>query len=49
MLGRLDAAAHPQGEAIKMVVRREFTAEEEKRLVDQLTAINSSLLRATRK
>jgi hypothetical protein len=37
------------GEATKMVVRREWTPEEEKRLVDQLTAINSSLLRATRK
>jgi hypothetical protein len=39
----------PQGEASKMVVRREFTAEEERHLVDQLTAINSSLLRSARK
>jgi hypothetical protein len=38
-----------KGETTKMVVRREWTLEEEKRLVDQLTAINSSLLRATRK
>jgi hypothetical protein len=38
-----------QGEATKMVVRREWTAEDEKRLVNQLTAINSSLLRSTRK
>ena len=38
-----------KGEATKMVVRREWSAEEEKRLVQQLTAINSSLLRATGK
>jgi hypothetical protein len=38
-----------KGEAAKMVVRREFTADDEKRLLDQLTAINSSLLRSTRK
>ena len=38
-----------RGEETKMVVRREFTPAEEKRLVDQLTSINSSLLRATRK
>src|SRR5581483_10405569 len=33
-----------EGEGTRMVVRREWTPEEEKRLVDQLTAINSSLL-----
>jgi hypothetical protein len=38
-----------EGEETKMVVRREFTTEDEKHLVDQLTSINSSLLRATRK
>ena len=38
-----------KGEGTRMVVRREWTPDEEKRLVDQLTAINSSLLRATRK
>jgi hypothetical protein len=39
----------PKGEGTRMVVRREWTPDEEKRLIDQLTAINSSLLRATRK
>ena len=39
----------PKGEAAKMVMRREWTQEDERRLVDQLSAINSSLLRATRK
>jgi hypothetical protein len=39
----------PQGGATKVMLRREWTADEEKRLVDQLTAINSSLLRAARK
>ena len=39
----------PTGEAAKMVVRREWSREEEQRLVDQLTSINSSLLRAARK
>jgi hypothetical protein len=38
-----------KGEETKMRVRREFTAEDEQRLVDQLTAINSSLLRAGKK
>ena len=38
-----------KGEGTRMVVRREWTAEEEKRLIDQLTAINSSLLKATHK
>jgi hypothetical protein len=39
----------PAGEMKKVVLRHQFTAEEERRLVDQLTAINSTLLRATRK
>ena len=38
-----------KGEGTRMIVRREWTPEEEKRLVDQLTAINDSLLRATGK
>ncbi len=38
-----------KGEGTRMIVRREWTPEEEKRLVDQLTAINSSLLKAIRK
>ena len=38
----------PQGEETKRVVR-EWSGEEEKRLVDRLTAINASLVRATRK
>jgi hypothetical protein len=36
-----------RGEGSRMTIRREWTPEEEKRLVDQLTAINSSLMRAT--
>ena len=39
----------PKGEAVKVTFRREWKAEDEERLVAQLTAINSSLLRATRK
>jgi hypothetical protein len=39
----------PKGEGIKTLARRPFTAEEEQRLLDQLTAINSTLLRAARK
>jgi hypothetical protein len=39
----------PSGEMKKVVIRHQFTADEERRLVDQLTAINSTLLRATRK
>jgi hypothetical protein len=39
----------PAGELKKVVFRRQFTAEDERRLVEQLTAINSSLMRATRK
>ncbi len=38
----------PEGET-RVVVRRQFTAEQEARLIDQLTLINSSLLRASRK
>lgn len=38
-----------KGEATEMVLRREWNKEDEKRLVDQLTAINASLLRASRK
>ena len=40
---------NPAGEAARVLVRRQWTADEEERLVNQLTAINSSLLRATRK
>ena len=39
----------PEGEQTEMVMRRQFTAEQEARLIDQLTLINSSLLRASRK
>jgi hypothetical protein len=37
------------GEFKKVVLRHQFSPDEEQRLVNQLTAINSSLLRATRK
>jgi hypothetical protein len=39
----------PAGEAGKVTLRRVFDPEDEKRLIAQLTSINSSLLRATRK
>jgi len=39
----------PRGETAHMVMRREWSKEEERRLVEQLTAINSSLLRTARK
>jgi hypothetical protein len=39
----------PKGEAKKATIHRQWSPSEEERLVNQLTAINSSLLRATRK
>jgi hypothetical protein len=40
---------NPAGEFEKAVMHRKWSADEEERLVNQLTTINSSLLRATRK
>jgi hypothetical protein len=39
----------PAGETKETTLHRQWTREEERRLLDQLTSINSSLLRATRK
>ena len=39
----------PEGEAPRVTTRREFRPEDEQRLVDQLTAINATMLRAVRK
>jgi hypothetical protein len=38
-----------KGEGTRVVVRREFTTEDERRMVDQLVAINNSLMRTTDK